>query len=72
MELLERTMLKPTAKINDRLASLDSAPLNKQVSLAYLLRRPEDSDPWYIETSTHDPRRWYPISITKPDVVRFD
>ncbi|MFC1799502.1 hypothetical protein ACFL2Z_01130 [Candidatus Eisenbacteria bacterium] len=41
------------------------------IQVGYLLRRPEGADPWYIETSTENPNRWYPISITKPDVIRF-
>jgi hypothetical protein len=42
------------------------------LQVGYLLRRPEGADPWYIETSTHDPQRWYPIAIAKPDVIRFE
>ncbi len=42
------------------------------IQVGYLLRRPEGADPWYIDTSTHDPHRWYPIAITKPDVIRFE
>jgi hypothetical protein len=42
------------------------------IQVGYLLRRPQEADPWYIQTSTQDPQRWYPISITKPDVIGFD
>jgi len=50
--------------------SLVFSTINIQVG--YLLRRPEGADPWYIETSTENPSRWYPINITKPDVIRFE
>ncbi len=42
------------------------------IQVGYLLRRPEDAYPWYIEVSSEDPDRWYPIEITKPDVIRFE
>lgn len=42
------------------------------IQIGYLLKRPEGSDPWYIDISTENPQRWYPISITRPDVVRFE
>jgi hypothetical protein len=42
------------------------------IQVGYLLRRPEDADPWYVETSTDDPRIWYPLGITKPDVIRYE
>lgn len=41
MEWLNRTVVKPTDAINDRLAALGTAPMRQPASLVELLRRPE-------------------------------
>ncbi len=41
VDWLEKTTVRPTGEVNDRLAALGSSPLSKQVTLAELSRRPE-------------------------------
>ncbi|TRZ49486.1 tRNA uridine-5-carboxymethylaminomethyl(34) synthesis enzyme MnmG [bacterium] len=43
ISLLKNTRLKPTAKLNEKLESLKSAPLKKAVTLEELLKRPQIS-----------------------------
>ena len=41
LEWLEKTIVRPTAAVNDRLAAIGTAPINQPASLADILRRPE-------------------------------
>jgi hypothetical protein len=70
--VIDNTNFYGTVGIGCRIRNESLVLSTFNIQVGYLLRRPEGADPWYIETSTRDVRRWYPIAITKPEVIRFE